>query len=1137
LAAESGIIPHSAFGIPHSQAPGLARGSRIPWQDGSYFLAGINYPQYGYYGGDIATLESVDPNCIWSYSSSFDYAGIDADFADMQAHGVHVLRWWLFGDGRGAPEFDSNRIVTGFDATFFDHMDQVMQIAAHHNIYIIWSLWDFLAFENPNWLCGGTGLSEAYAAAANLPPDLRDAFLAHLKLAQAAPAGWLPGSGAGPGSGQSCMIYAGGHRNIVTDTSSGGAQDSFFNRALIPILQRYANNRNIIGWEIMNEPEWTLNNNPYTGQNPTVQQPVDVAQMRAFFARFTQAVHSYAPNQYATVGSASLKFMGFGQYLQSGLWTGLGFDYYGAHYYGWMDGTANNGDPLTIDYNTTQQQLDAPVVVGEMPANGGSAPIYLPSVRSGGGETSMLNLRYICTAYAPGGDPPCTRSYTANIEYDNPDGTVALAQTVVLPPYGGWTGSVPAGGGTFSGAARIISNGPVAAVLTQTGILSAGEQTAYAGQDQPNQFIWLPRVTNQGTHRSRIAVQNTGEHSIAVTITYYDQAGNAVASPTLILGPRGSALVDPLLPGSPPGPPAGFQGSAIVAGSRSLVVTDYELDPTLGSDAYNGEGQGYLSTAYLPDVRNLGANGTPTLYLQNPCCGPAHDTISYYSPAGALVASQTLDLPAHGSGAVQPQAVLPNGFEGAAIITSNQNPAAVMQSVTTGSASTTELYAATQYPDQRLHFPVVHKQNTDGSGSHTTFAVQNTSPSSSITVWVTVNDDSGGTPYSNHAITIPPQGQWVANTSSLSGLPDGFSGTAEVLWPWPNGWNHGFPLLASALDIDAAHTAGSTYRAIATHSQYWAVTPYTPSQLLEGTLGEHWAGALSWSYYDQGTGTWDDFEDAMAAFDAAHPADVRIGQTVYTPQPTAANSATATALAATNTPAYGNGQTATAVARLTGTPEPPCSTCTVIFSDVPLGSTFYSFVRCLACRSIIGGYSDGTFRPNNNVTRGQLSKIVSNAANFTDAPGSQAYQDVPPSSTFYAFVQRLSSRGIIGGYACGGPGEPCVPPGNLPYFRPNSNSTRGQIAKIVVNTAVATLSWSLLNPGTSTFQDVTAGSTFFRYVETAYSHAILAGYPCGGPGEPCVPPGNKSYFVPGRNATRGQTSKIVSNTFFPNCQP
>jgi len=40
---------------------------------------------------------------------------------------------------------------------------------------------------------------------------------------------------------------------------------------------------------------------------------------------------------------------------------------------------------------------------------------------------------------------------------------------------------------------------------------------------------------------------------------------------------------------------------------------------------------------------------------------------------------------------------------------------------------------------------------------------------------------------------------------------------------------------------------------------------------------------------------------------------------------------------------------------------------------------------------------------------------------------------------------------VMGGYACGGEGEPCGP-GNLPYFRPNANATRGQVAKINSNT-------------------------------------------------------------------------------------
>jgi hypothetical protein len=207
------------------------------------------------------------------------------------------------------------------------------------------------------------------------------------------------------------------------------------------------------------------------------------------------------------------------------------------------------------------------------------------------------------------------------------------------------------------------------------------------------------------------------------------------------------------------------------------------------------------------------------------------------------------------------------------------------------------------------------------------------------------------------------------------------------------------------------------------------------------------------------------------------------------------------------------------------TPTP----CTIQFTDVPEDSTFYVYIRCLACRGIVAGYDDNTFKPDSSVTRGQLSKIISNAANFNDPPGSQLFEDVPPGSTFYDYIQRLGSRGFISGYDCGGPGEPCSS-GNLPYFRPGNNATRGQISKIVSNAAGFSDP-----PGAQQFEDVAPGSSFYDYVHRLSSRGVMQGYPCGGPGEPCSPT-NLPYFRPYNNATRGQTSKIVSNTFFPDCQ-
>ncbi|MEO6458313.1 MAG: S-layer homology domain-containing protein [Chloroflexia bacterium] len=206
--------------------------------------------------------------------------------------------------------------------------------------------------------------------------------------------------------------------------------------------------------------------------------------------------------------------------------------------------------------------------------------------------------------------------------------------------------------------------------------------------------------------------------------------------------------------------------------------------------------------------------------------------------------------------------------------------------------------------------------------------------------------------------------------------------------------------------------------------------------------------------------------------------------------------------------------------------------CTSSFSDVPPGSTFYTFIRCLSCKGIISGYNDGTFRPNAEVTRGQLAKIVSNAAGFSDDPGAQIFEDVPSSNPFYQWINRLTRRGIMSGYTCGGLGEPCVPPTDRPYFRWGANATRGQTSKIVANAANFNEP-----PSGQTFEDVPPSHSFYEWIQRLASRNIMQGYPCGSLGEPCVPPENRHYFRPFNNVTRGQSAKIVANAFYPGCNP
>ena len=90
-------------------------------------------------------------------------------------------------------------------------------------------------------------------------------------------------------------------------------------------------------------------------------------------------------------------------------------------------------------------------------------------------------------------------------------------------------------------------------------------------------------------------------------------------------------------------------------------------------------------------------------------------------------------------------------------------------------------------------------------------------------------------------------------------------------------------------------------------------------------------------------------------------------------------------------------------------------------------------------------------------------------------------------------------------------------------------SHRGQLSKIDANAA------GLTQPaGAQQYEDVLPGSTFYDYIWRLTDLGVMNGYPCGGVGEPCGP-NNLPYFRPSANATRGQASKIVANTFFPTC--
>ncbi|MDQ2806932.1 MAG: S-layer homology domain-containing protein [Chloroflexota bacterium] len=187
-------------------------------------------------------------------------------------------------------------------------------------------------------------------------------------------------------------------------------------------------------------------------------------------------------------------------------------------------------------------------------------------------------------------------------------------------------------------------------------------------------------------------------------------------------------------------------------------------------------------------------------------------------------------------------------------------------------------------------------------------------------------------------------------------------------------------------------------------------------------------------------------------------------------------------------------------------PSPTTGICVAPFTDVQPSDYFYAGVNYLYCHNsgVISGYSDGTFRPYNNVTRAQATKIVVLAFGLPIyTPARSTFSDVPATNVFYPFIETAAQAGIVSGYSDG-------------TFQPSSPVTRGQLTKITVRTA----GWPVSSSPNQTFSDVPATNVFFHYIETAVAQGIISGY-------------NDGTFHPAAPVTRGQTAKIVYGAVAP----
>lgn len=105
------------------------------------------------------------------------------------------------------------------------------------------------------------------------------------------------------------------------------------------------------------------------------------------------------------------------------------------------------------------------------------------------------------------------------------------------------------------------------------------------------------------------------------------------------------------------------------------------------------------------------------------------------------------------------------------------------------------------------------------------------------------------------------------------------------------------------------------------------------------------------------------------------------------------------------------------------------------FSDVQGGVWYSQAINYLASAGIVSGYEDGTFRPNQPITRAEFATMASKFDKL-EKTGDQIFPDIQDNHWAKDFVNSAYTKGWVSGYPDG-------------TFRPQLNITRAEVVSIV----------------------------------------------------------------------------------------
>lgn len=172
------------------------------------------------------------------------------------------------------------------------------------------------------------------------------------------------------------------------------------------------------------------------------------------------------------------------------------------------------------------------------------------------------------------------------------------------------------------------------------------------------------------------------------------------------------------------------------------------------------------------------------------------------------------------------------------------------------------------------------------------------------------------------------------------------------------------------------------------------------------------------------------------------------------------------------------------------------------FSDVASGYWANGYIQELANRNILTGFPDGSFRPDEPVTRAQFAAMLRTAFSRNPVRNTVNFKDVPSDYWASAAIRDAYSKGFMSGY-----------PEN--DFRPGEYIPRAQVL-VALTSGLGYVPSSAVGTTLQSFSDASSIPDWARNsIAAATEKKIVVNYP------------NAQYLNPTRPATRSEVAAFI----------